>query len=207
MNNNKIYLARHWQNQDNANWILNWHRDLPLTDIWINQANELAKKIKDAKLSFDKIYSSPLIRAFKTAEIISDVLEMEKPEPLNLIIERDFGIMSGKSQNDIEKLCAPNIIKTDTITYFLNPEWAETFPQLMNRAKKVLEYIENKHSNQSILLAMHWDIGKMIYAEYYNLDWKNVLTMFHFWNSELLLLSKDSNPEDTHIFNIDQFNH
>lgn len=207
MNNNKIYLARHWQNQDNANWILNWHRDLPLTDIWINQANELAKKIKDAKLSFDKIYSSPLIRAFKTAEIISDVLEMEKPEPLNLIIERDFGIMSGKSQNDIEKLCAPNIIKTDTITYFLNPEWAETFPQLMNRAKKVLEYIDNKHSNQSILLAMHWDIGKMIYAAYYNLDWKNVLTMFHFWNSELLLLSKDSNPQDTHIFNIDQFNH
>lgn len=207
MNNNKIYLARHWQNQDNANWILNWHRDLPLTEIWINQANEIAKKIKDAKSSFDKIYSSPLIRAFKTAEIISDVLEMEKPEPLNLIIERDFGIMSGKSQNDIEKLCTPNIIKTDTITYFLNPEWAETFPQLMNRAKKVLEYIDNKHSNQSILLAMHWDIGKMIYAKYYNLDWKNVLTMFHFWNSELLLLSKDSNPQDTHIFNIDQFNH
>ncbi len=29
----KIYLARHGQNEDNANGILNGHRDLPLTDI------------------------------------------------------------------------------------------------------------------------------------------------------------------------------
>ena len=29
----KIYIARHGQNEDNANGILNGHRDLPLTDI------------------------------------------------------------------------------------------------------------------------------------------------------------------------------
>ena len=205
--NNKIYLARHWQNEDNAKWILNGHRDLPLTELWISQANELAQKIKNNDLSFDKIYSSPLIRAFKTAEIISDVLEMGKPQPLNLIIERDFGIMSWKNQSEIESLCSPDIIKTDTITYFLNPEWSETFPDLIKRAKKVLNFIDKKHNNQNILLAMHWDIWKMIYAAYYDLEWKNVLTMFHFWNSELLLLSRDSNPEDTHIFNIKQYNH
>ena len=44
----KIYLARHGQDQDNANGILNGQRDEPLTDIGINQAKQLAQKISDA---------------------------------------------------------------------------------------------------------------------------------------------------------------
>lgn len=30
-----------------------------------------------------------------------------------------------------------------------------------------------------ILLVTHGDIGQMIYAAYYNLDWKDVLQLFH----------------------------
>ena len=66
----KIFLARHGQNEDNANGILNGHRDLPLTEIGIAQAHEVADKIKEAGLSFDVVLSSPLSRALKTAEII-----------------------------------------------------------------------------------------------------------------------------------------
>ncbi len=47
----------------------------------------------------------------------------------------------------------------------------------------------------------------MIYAAYYRLDWLGVLSIFHFGNSELLLLSTDSGPEDSHAFRIEQFNH
>ena len=56
-------------------------------------------------------------------------------------------------------------------------------------------------------MVTHGDIGKMIYAAYYNLDWQQVLTMFNFGNAEILLLAEDSVPEDTHIFNIKQHNH
>ena len=49
----RIYLARHGQNVDNASGILNGHRDLPLTEIGIAQATELANNIKDAGLIFD----------------------------------------------------------------------------------------------------------------------------------------------------------
>ena len=73
------------------------------------------------------MYVSPLQRAYKTAAIITDVLGIRKPEVLEDLIERDFGIMTGKSQDKIQELCSPDILQTDTVCYFLNPEGAETF--------------------------------------------------------------------------------
>ncbi|MBP7769257.1 histidine phosphatase family protein, partial [Candidatus Saccharibacteria bacterium] len=37
-----IYIARHGQNKDNAEGILNGHRDRPLTELGRRQAMELA---------------------------------------------------------------------------------------------------------------------------------------------------------------------
>lgn len=203
----KIYIVRHGQDQDNANDLLNGHRDTALTEIGIEQANQIATKIQDANLVFDKIYSSPLQRAYRTAEIITDKLKLPKPEKLDLLIERDFGTMSGQKVIDIEKLCSPHIIKTNTITYFLKAERAETFPQVQDRANQLLIFLSNKYTDQNILLVTHGDLGKMLYAEYYNLYWREVLESFHFGNSELLLLAPDSPAESSHIFTIDQYNH
>jgi len=201
-----IYLARHGQNEDNANGILNGHRDLPLTDVGIAQADEVANKIQATGLRFDAILSSPLNRALKTAEIIASVNNFPQPEVINELIERDFGSMTGLEQSKIEELCAPDIIKTETITYFLSPEGAETFPDLLKRAQLLLDKITEQYENGSILLVTHGDFGKMIYAEYYGLDWKDVLTLFHFGNSELLLLSPSSGAGEAHVFKIMQYN-
>ncbi len=203
----KIYIARHGQNVDNLNGILNGHRDEPLTEKGIEQAHEVANKIKEAGVRFNSIYSSPLARSFETAEIITENIGGPILQKESLLIERDFGIMTGKKIADIEMLCAPNIVKTDTITYFINPEGAETFPDMMNRAGILLDKIQNLHNDENILFVCHGDIGKMIYAKYYDLDWKTVLTQFHFGNCDLLLLSPDSPPEDTHVFKFEQYNH
>lgn len=202
----KIYLARHGQNEDNANGILNGHRDLPLTDIGVAQANEVANKIKDAGLVFDAVLSSPLSRAFKTAEIISEVNGFSKPQVMDELIERDFGSMTGIEQSRVEELCSPDIIKTETVLYFLSPQGAETFPDLLKRAEKVLKFLTDTYKDGSILLVSHGDFGKMVYAQYYGLDWKDVLTMFHFGNSELLLLSPESSAGEAHVFTILQHN-
>lgn len=203
----KIYIVRHGQDQDNANGLLNGHRDTALTEIGLEQAKQIAAKIQEANLVFDKIYSSPLQRAYRTAEIIANRLQLPQPEKLDLLIEREYGIMSGKKITDIEKLFSSDIIlKAQIITYFLEAEGAETFPQVQDRASKVLEFLTHNHTDQNILLVTHGDLGKMLYAEYYNLDWREVLESFHFGNSELLLLAPDSPAEHTHIFNIDQYN-
>src|SRR3989344_6084886 len=202
----KIYLARHCQDMDNAKGILNGRRDELLSEKGIEQANEVATKIKESGIHFDHVYSSPLQRAHKTAEIITDTLGTKKPEVLEDLIERDFGIMTGKPQSTIKDVCSPNIVQSDTICYFLSPEGSETFPQLIERANKVLNEIKARYRNGNILLVTHGDFGKMIYTAYYGLDWREVLKMFHFGNSELLELSEESGPEETHVFKIRQHN-
>jgi probable phosphoglycerate mutase len=202
----KIFLVRHGQNVDNANGILNGHRDEPLTEIGISQAHETASKVKDTGIVFDKVYASPLQRAYKTAEIITDMIGLDKPEILPELIERDFGVMTGKPLLKIVELCAPDILQTDTITYFLKPEGAETFPQLLARATELLADVQKRHTDGNILLVTHGDFGKMIYAAYYGLDWMEVLMLFHFGNSDLLELSPDSLHTDTHVHKIAQHN-
>lgn len=202
----KIYLARHGQDEDNAKGILNGQRDTPLTSLGLEQAQILAKKIKELGLYVDKIFSSPLKRAYKTAEIVADALVVEKPEKLNLLIERDFGVMTGQPVKDVERMCAPNIIKSDPVVYFLSPDGAETFPDLLMRAQKILSWLKKNCSNKDILLVTHGDIGKMIYSQFYNLDWKNVLTQFHFGNSEILLLDINSTLTERYLHKIAQHN-
>jgi len=201
----KIYLARHGQDKDNAKGILNGHRNKPLTKTGVLQAKELAKKIKKADIKLGKIFSSPLQRTLKTAEIIAKTLSLEKPEKLDLLIERNFGIMTGQPRAKILKMCLPNVSETKKVNYFLSPRGAETFPELITRGKRLLGYIGKRHKEGNVLLVTHGDFGKMIYAAYYDLYWKEVLKMFHFGNSDLLLLSKNSPPEKTHVFQTQQY--
>jgi len=202
-----IYLARHGQDEDNANFILNGRRDTLLTNKGIKQALELAQKIKSTGTYFDKVYTSPLQRAYQTAEIITDTLGIPKPEVLEDLTERDFGAMTGKPHAQIEKACSPDILKTKTVTYFLSPGGAETFPQLIGRAKKLLRLLHKLHSNGNILLVSHGDFGSMLYCAYYKSDWKDVLKMFHFDNSDLLLMSPDSSDKDVYVFRTKQHNY
>ena len=203
----KIYIARHGQDQDNANKILNGQRDEPLTEIGIEQAKVSAEKIKELNLHIDKIYSSPLQRAFDTAKIIAEKINLSEPQKLDLLIERNFGVMTGKPIDSIEETCSPDIIKSDPIIYFLSPEGAETFEQLISRAKDLLTWLENNDNNENILLLTHGDMGKMIYTAFYDLNWKDILLEFHFGNSEILLLDKNSKPEERRLYVAKQHNH
>ncbi len=204
----KIYLARHGQDLDNLAGILNGRRDMALSEKGLEQAHEVAEKIKAAGMSFNKIYSSPLKRAYKTAEIISDLLGLVKPEIMPDLIERDFGIMTGKTHDDIVPMLGDGAVfsQVSGFHYMMKGEGLETFPDTLLRANRVLDEIQTKHTDGSILLVTHGDIGKMIYAAYYKLDWMKVLMMFHFGNSDLLELSEDSGFENAHVFKIEQFN-
>ncbi|MFH0804068.1 MAG: histidine phosphatase family protein, partial [Candidatus Zambryskibacteria bacterium] len=174
-------------------------------EIGIGQAKEVAQKIKEANIKFDVVFSSPLQRAFKTAEIIAETSGSPPPIKEELLIERNFGVMTGKPASSIVEACSPNIFKTELVNYFLCPEGAETFEDLIKRGKKLLDKLEANYQDKNILLVTHGDIGKMIYCGYYGIDWKKVLEAFHFGNSELLLMSEDSSPDEAHVFKIKQY--
>jgi broad specificity phosphatase PhoE len=201
-----IYMTRHGQDEDNANGILNGQRDTSLTDLGFSQVNKLVKFIEEKGIIFNKIYTSPLKRTCATASKLAEDLENVEIEILDDLIERDFGIMTGKKIVDIEKFYHLELIKTEKVKYFLKPKNGETFLQLINRARRVLDFIKNKHDNGNILLVTHGDIGKILYAVYYNLKWEDVLRMFHFGNSDLILLSPEIDSEEAHVLSLVQYN-
>lgn len=184
----KIYLARHGQDEDNAEGILNGRRDCPLTTLGLEQSKRLAEKIKASEIQIDVIYTSPLKRAIQTAEILSQSLKAPKPIILEALIERDFGMMTGKRISEIESLCRSDILKTDHTVYFLSPKGAETFPELLERSKRLLDQLTFSLPHDSILLVTHGDMGKMIYAAFYDLSWEKILAEVHFNNTDLLIL-------------------
>ena len=87
----KVYIVRHGQVPHN---VLNKYNatDEDLTEEGIKQAEELSKKIKD--MEFDIIFSSPLIRAKHTAEIIN--VNNNKIVFDDRLKERNCGDLSGK---------------------------------------------------------------------------------------------------------------
>jgi broad specificity phosphatase PhoE len=165
-----IYLARHGENEDNAHGILNGHRDKPLTQLGLQQAQKLADNIYAKNIAFDAVYTSPLIRAKQTAKAITAALHMSDALVLPELIERDFGIMTGKKASQIEEYCKTNIIKAENVTYFLNPTNGESFDTARIRARTLLLTLKSQYTSGSILLVGHGDFGKMLFAEYYNVS-------------------------------------
>ncbi len=84
------------------------------------------------------VYASPLDRALETAAIVSTELGLAESIVHDDLIERNFGIMTGRPAADVEEMCAPDIIKTENVTYFLRPDGAETFPDLLARGRGCL---------------------------------------------------------------------
>ena len=100
---NKLVLLRHGQSQWNLeNRFTGW-KDVPLTEKGFNEANNAGYLLKKHNIKIDKIFSSVLERANKTAEIAilaseienlhkNGILIYEKDQRLN---ERDYGDLVG----------------------------------------------------------------------------------------------------------------
>ena len=202
----KIYLARHGQDEDNSKGLLNGQRDTPLTSLGLEQARELATKIKEAGITFNKVYSSPLMRAYMTAQTITDTLGINKPIILDNLIERNFGDLTGQPISAIDDLPENEIIRTSTISYFPNPKNGETFEELTERAKKALATIEAENSDGAVLIVAHGDFNKAFAANYCGFDLMHVLQNMHLGNAELFLLEKGVEPEESKVFSQKQYN-
>ncbi len=72
------------------------------------------------------------------------------------------------------------------MTYFLRPDGAETFPDLLARGQRVLDSMACRRPDQTVLLVCHGDIGKMIYAAATNTPWRRVLTDSYFGNTDII---------------------
>lgn len=88
-----MYIIRHGQTEWNIEKKLQGRTDIPLNDAGRSKAEAVKDALKDVEIA--EIYSSPLIRAYETA----DIIRAERKIPVNIekdIIEISFGGLEGK---------------------------------------------------------------------------------------------------------------
>ena len=144
-----IYIVRHGQTNWNLEGRYQGRIDVELNETGIKQAEEISKKLKNKK--FDKIFSSPLNRAYKTAQIICDDVIIKDER----LIERCNGDLEGKLKIE----CKDLVDFTDPKEQRLN---IEPLPIFRKRISDFFEYITTNYKGKDILVVTH--AGVSIYA-------------------------------------------
>lgn len=94
-----MYIFRHGQSVDNADYIYSGWRDAVLTEEGREQAKTLAPKLKDKKI--DMLVSSPQIRAIETMQLAIAQNATAKNLEIHTdkrIMERSYGDLQGTSK-------------------------------------------------------------------------------------------------------------
>lgn len=92
-----IWFVRHAQSEYNKKKLFTGWHDPDLTQHGIHIAHELKEELYGIK--FDKVFSSPLKRAFSTAKILIDDQEIVIDDRLK---ERSYGDWSAKSKEEVK---------------------------------------------------------------------------------------------------------
>ena len=97
-----LVLVRHGQSDWNLKNLFTGWRDPDLTELGVQEANAGGKALADYGIKFDVAFTSSLIRAQKTCQMILDNVGQSdlttiRNEALN---ERDYGDLSGLNKDD-----------------------------------------------------------------------------------------------------------
>ena len=157
--NLKIYIVRHGETNGNLRGIMQGWTDEPLNQKGKELAKITAKVLADIK--FDVAISSPLSRAYETAQIILQENKCDKPEILtdDRIKEMNFGSWEGLGLTK-ENFEIPsrdfNKFYTDPFS-FVNSEDGETIFQVCERTGNFYQELIHNHEYQdkTILLTTH----------------------------------------------------
>ena len=131
----KLYLVRHGESENNKQGLYTGWTDAHLTEKGFEDARKVRKYISDIK--FDKIYSSDLIRAKKTAETaIPGCVYEETP----LLREINLGDLEGKKISLCPEIFGEEYLKNIAeINY--KPYGGENYDEFMERIKKFLKMV------------------------------------------------------------------
>lgn len=146
----RVYLVRHGQTQWNAVKRLQGQSDIALTDLGRSQARTAGQGVKD--IAFDFCYSSPLKRAYETAQLIwgerkGEIVTDERL--MEISFGPDEGRVFDRTKNDL----------SDPITlFFTKPE--SYVPH--EGAESILHMVERAHSFLNDICARHATVDSVM---------------------------------------------
>jgi 2,3-bisphosphoglycerate-dependent phosphoglycerate mutase len=139
MSDRLLVLVRHGQSEWNLKNLFTGWRDVGLTEKGVAEAHSAGQKLKAEGLRFDVAYTSLLVRAQKTLDIVlgemgQTDLTIIKDVALN---ERDYGDLSGLNKDDARKKWGEEQVHIWRRSYDVAPPGGES---LKDTAARVLPY-------------------------------------------------------------------
>lgn len=148
-----LCIVRHGETDWNAQGILQGWLDVPLNDLGRRQARELAAAF--AASGFERLYSSPLVRALETAAIITAALHLPPPLRHDGLKERNFGVIQGIPKAELAELnpaLVEKIVKRNPAAQFEDGEQMEEFA---DRVLGAVMDIGAAHPGGTLLVITH----------------------------------------------------
>jgi len=188
-----VYLLRHGQTQWNADGNRYCGRtDIPLTETGRRQAEAVREHLK--VLSFDGIYSSPLQRAYETAQLASGGKAVIKDSRL---IEVDFGTWENKTKEEF--------IKEDPVLWenWMNDPLSaraggtgETGREVIDRLERFFNELLAQRTRSNVLVVGHNGVNRLFLAWKLGMNVKHYRRIFQ-ENSSITMFSLERNGELT----------
>ena len=148
-----IYIMRHGETKRNKEHRLQGRFDEPLNETGIRQAEEAGEEIRRMGIQFDRVYSSPLQRAVKTAMLVTGLPK----EDLILderILEMDYGKYEGWIFEELPEEVWGFFREPLKVG---SPEGMESMEELHRRTGEFLESLaaEADDKDENWLVVMH----------------------------------------------------
>ena len=154
-----LVLVRHGQSEWNLENLFTGWTDVGLTDQGIAEARKAGRLLKEKGLTFDIAYTSALVRAQKTLDLMLDELgqkniRIEKDQALN---ERDYGDLTGLNKDDARKRWGEEQVHIWRRSYDVAPPGGESLKDTLARALPyyVVHIQPQVLSGKSVLVSAH----------------------------------------------------
>jgi len=168
----RIYLVRHGQTAWNKEEIFRGRTDVPLNETGLREAQLAGEYFREMEIH--AIYSSPLLRAWETAQKIAEVQRLEV-RSLQGIIDMCFGEWEGQSLKDVQEKDGQRFQQWKNEPHLVKIPGGETLDEVRDRAMAVLDKTIKSHSGKTLLFVSHRVVNKVILCSILGLD------NSHFW--------------------------
>ena len=159
MTDRLLVLVRHGQSEWNLKNLFTGWRDVDLTQEGIAEARTAGRKLKSQGLSFDVAFTSALIRAQRTLDIMLEELGQKglpviKDKALN---ERDYGDLVGLNKDDARKRWGDEQVHIWRRSYDVAPPGGESLRDTIARVLPfyVQEILPRVLRGERVLVSAH----------------------------------------------------
>jgi 2,3-bisphosphoglycerate-dependent phosphoglycerate mutase len=159
MSDRLLVLVRHGQSEWNLKNLFTGWKDPDLTAQGIAEAKEAGRKLKAQGLTFDIAFTSALLRAQHTLELmLVELGQTDIPIKMDVALnERDYGDLSGLNKDDARKRWGEEQVHTWRRSYDVPPPGGESLKDTLARTLPyyVQEILPCVLRGQRTLVAAH----------------------------------------------------